>query len=330
MSNSSPPGERPPRLRDDEPIALLIAFLAFGAIFFWALNQGRQGFDFSNWLSQPGQNTARVFPFLQLSPSPNETVTLSPPATTQASPTLSPTLAPTPTTSPEALVETPTPTLTLAPTPTATLTPTPTPTTTQTVVPPAPPPQAAIVFPDVPSAYWAAPFIAALSARGIIGGFPDGTFKPNEPVTRGQFAIQLQKAFTKPDQLPPKQFPDVPSPYAPAVDKAVKSNFMTGYPDGTFRPEQQVSRVEAVNSMVKGLGIQTPANPEAVLQPYQDNAEIPGWARGRMAAAVQAGLFSGDPNNTDLLKPNEAASRADVAALVYKSMEATGQIPKGP
>lgn len=327
MSNSSPPGQRPPRFRDDEPIALLVVFLAFGAIFFWALTQGRQGFDVSSWLNQPGETAARRFPFLQLSPSPTPTVTLSPP-TVQASPTVSPTVqvsptvaasptaSPTPTISPEVSVVTPTPTLT------------PTPVPTQTVVP-VPPPQAAIAFPDVPNTYWAYPFIAALSARGIIGGFPDGNFKPNEPVTRGQFAIQLQKAFTKPDQRPPKQFPDVPANYGSAVDKAVKSNFMTGYPDGTFRPEQQVSRVEAVSSMVKGLGTQVPANPEAVLQAYPDNTEVPAWARGSMAAAIQAGLLPGDPNS-QLLKPNQAATRADVAALVYKGMEATGQIPRSP
>lgn len=328
MSNSPPPGQRPPRLRDDEPIALLIAFLAFGAIFFWALSQGRQGFDISGWLNQPGQTGARLFPFLQASPSPTPTLTISPP-TLQASPTVSPTVQvnptvqatptaiPTPTASPEISLATPTPTLT------------PTPVPTQTIVPAAPPPRAAIVFPDVPSTYWAYPFIAALSARGIIGGFPDGSFKPNEPVTRGQFAIQLQKAFTKPDQSPPKQFPDVPTVYGPAVDRAVKSNFMTGYPDGTFRPEQQVSRIEAVTSMVKGLGSPIPADPDAVLQSYQDNAEIPSWARGNMAAALQAGLFAAD-SDTKLLKPNQAATRADVAALVYRGMTATGQIPKGP
>lgn len=314
MSNSSPPGQRPPHLRDDEPIALLVAFLAFGAIFFWALTQGRQGFDFSSWLNQPNQSNqtaTTLFPWLQTSPSPSATATIVPP-TIQVSPTATPTA----TTSPEVAV-----------TPTPTLTPTPTP--TQTIVPVAPSPQAAIAFPDVPNSYWAYPFIAALSARGIIGGFPDGTFKPNEPVTRGQFAIQLQKAFTKPDQSPPKQFPDVSANYATAVDKAVKSNFMTGYPDGTFRPEQQVSRVEAVSSMVKGLGTQIPANPEAVLQAYPDNAEVPAWARGSMAAAIQAGLLPGDPNSQSL-NPRQAATRADIAGLVYKGMETTGQIPKGP
>lgn len=310
MSNSFPPGQRPPRLRDDEPIALLVTFLTFGAIFLWGLTQGRQGFDFSSWVNQPDQTAAKLFPLLEASPSPTATATIAAPPTVQASPTATPT----PTTSPEALVVAPTPTLT------------PTPTPTPTVVPASPPP-GAIAFPDVPSSYWAYPFIAALSARGIIGGFPDGTFKPNQPVTRGQYAIQLQKAFAKPDQLPPKQFSDVPATYTQAVDKAVKSNFMSGYPDGTFRPEQQVSRVEAVTSMVKGLDTQVPADPEGVLQPYQDNDQIPGWAREKMAAAIQAGLFSADAD-ANLLKPNEAASRADIAALVYKGMEATGQITR--
>jgi hypothetical protein len=179
-----------------------------------------------------------------------------------------------------------------------------------------------IVFPDVPNNYWAAPFIAALSARGIIGGFPDGTFRPNQPVTRAQYAVQLQKAFAKPDRRPPKQFTDVPatSRWATAVDQAVKANFMSGYPEGDFRPEQQVSRTEAVASMVQGLGLQEPADPEAILQPYSDRNQVPSWARGRVAAAIQAGLFSGDPD-TQLLQPIQPASRADIAALVFKGLE---------
>ncbi|MBF2029093.1 MAG: S-layer homology domain-containing protein [Oscillatoriales cyanobacterium C42_A2020_001] len=334
MSNSVPPDQRPPRLRDDEPIALLVTLLAFGAIFWWALSQGRPGWDFSSFLPGVASSptpTATPFPLPTTTPTiaPSPTIQNEVQGTVQEEGTVvvPPSSSPVPATG---AIATPQPTVS------------PSPITGQTgVVPaspiptrPVPAPTVSgtpIAFADVPSNYWAYPFIAALSARGIIGGFPDGQFKPNEPVTRAQFAVQLQKAFTKPDRLPPKPFTDVPpgSQWSNAVDKAVKGNFMSGYPEGDFRPEQQVSRVEAIASMARGLGLDEPADPEAILQAYQDRNQIPAWARGRMAAAIQAGIFSGD-RDTQLLNPNQAATRADIAALVYKGLELSGSVPKLP
>lgn len=337
MTHSPPPDQRPPRLRDDEPIALLVTFLTFGAIFTWVLTQGRNTWDLSSFL--PGVGNA---PTATVSPAP----TVSPPAPPAApAPPAPPTgvtgnlgnatgnvtgnLTPPAGSAPQPPAVIP-PTAEVSP-PGGQLPPAPVPTTAPTPNPPgvtptrpAPPTVVGkvIVFPDVPSNYWAAPFIAALSARGIIGGFPDGSFRPNEPVTRAQYAVQLQKAFTKPDRRPPKSFTDVPadSRWATAVDQAVKANFMSGYPEGDFRPEQQVSRVEAVASMMQGLGIAEPADPEAILQPYSDRDQIPSWARGRMAAAIQAGLFTGD-STTQQLQPTQAATRADIAALVFRGIE---------
>lgn len=321
MTNPQPPDQRPPRLRDDEPIALLVAFIAFGAIFWWALSQGRGGWDVSSLI--PGLASS---PTPTTSPSPLATATLplqpSPRATGSGqgstnSPVVDGVPVPQPTLGTE-LAPVPQPTLT--PTPSTGISPAP-------IKPlPAPVPGQAIAFPDVPQTYWAAPFIAALSAKGIIGGFPDGTFKPNQPVTRAQYAVQLQKAFTKPDRQSPRPFTDVPanSPWAIAVDKAVKANFMNGYPEGDFRPEQKISRTEAIVSMAQGLKLTQPADPEAILQAYGDRDQVPAWARGRVAAAIQSGIFPGDPASSKSLNPNQPATRADIAALVYKGLEASG------
>ncbi len=68
-------------------------------------------------------------------------------------------------------------------------------------------------FSDVSSNYWAANFIQQLSQRGVIAGFPDGTFRPEEAVTRAQFAAMVNKAFQKAQQRSPINFSDVPSNY---------------------------------------------------------------------------------------------------------------------
>ena len=344
MSNSLPPDQRRRILREDEAIALFVALLTFGGIFGWAVSQSGQRFNVSDWWSgisstitqQPlvttpssgaspsvGQVPSPA-PLPQPSPLTGETITgdlgvsgetLSSPqpspsatvgtaestATVSPSPTLSPSISPSP--SPQATALKPSPSLTNPGTP--------------------------LAFQDVPQDFWAAKYIGALSAVGVIGGFPDGTFRPNQPVTRAEYAVQLQKAFTKPNQLPPKAFSDVPagSKWSVAVDGAVKANFMSGYPEGTFLPEQQVLRVEAVASMVKGMGLPLPPDPEAVLQAYSDGNKVPGWARSWVAAAINAGLISGDPDTREIT-PNKPATRADIAALIYKGLEVNGTLPQ--
>lgn len=97
-------------------------------------------------------------------------------------------------------------------------------------------------FPDVEQSYWAADFISALTQRDIINGFPDGTFKPDAPVTRAQFATMLQVAFQKPEQLSAIEFADIPSGYwaAPAIREAYEVGFLSGYPGGVFQPSQNI------------------------------------------------------------------------------------------
>ncbi|MGB6017271.1 MAG: S-layer homology domain-containing protein, partial [Nodosilinea sp.] len=68
-------------------------------------------------------------------------------------------------------------------------------------------------FTDVSSGYWAREFIATLAARNIIAGFPDGTFRPDEPVTRAQFAAMVRQAFNQSTVRSATSFVDVPADY---------------------------------------------------------------------------------------------------------------------
>lgn len=346
MTNSSPPEQRPPRRREDEAVAVVVTFLAFAAIFGWSISQG-QAWNPLRFLSgvfpfpapeelisvspvpDPQVTTAPTpFPNPEVSPTPEATLPREPTPDSQLTPgqttivPFNPTAPrPSPTPDSQATVPPPSPVVPVVPIPVPPATPSPE-VSTPSPKPTSTPSPSPVAFTDVSKDYWAYPFIAALASRGIIGGFPDGTFRPNQPVTRGQFAVQLQKAFTKPDRSPARQFTDVPPNdfWANAVDKAVKANFMSGYPDGTFRTEQSVSRVEAVSSIARGIGLPEPTDPNAVLQGYVDRNQVPDWARGKVAAAIQAGIFSGDPDTLEL-NPTQPASRADIAALVYQALE---------
>lgn len=115
-------------------------------------------------------------------------------------------------------------------------------------------------FSDVQPNYWAQPFIRGLAARNIVTGYPDGTFRPEQAVDRDEFAAIIRKAF---DQPPIRQiqsgavYKDVPANYwaTRPIEEAYQQGFMTGYPGGYFRPNQSVSKVEAIVALNKGLNL---------------------------------------------------------------------------
>ncbi|MCY7332191.1 MAG: S-layer homology domain-containing protein, partial [Pseudanabaena sp. CAN_BIN31] len=99
-------------------------------------------------------------------------------------------------------------------------------------------------FNDVPTGYWAQTFIQELASRDIIKGFPDGEFRPNDLVTRAQFAAMLSKAVNKAPIRGGVTFVDVASNYwaANAIQKSYTTGFMAGYPGNVFEPEQNIPR----------------------------------------------------------------------------------------
>lgn len=118
--------------------------------------------------------------------------------------------------------------------------------------------------------YWAKPFIEALASRDVIKGYPDGTFRPDQPVDRDEFAAILRTAFDQPQERQigsGSDYRDVPKGYwaAPAIEEAYEAGFMRGYPDGSFRPNQSVTKVEALVSLAQNINLNSkvPANSQA-------------------------------------------------------------------
>ena len=99
-------------------------------------------------------------------------------------------------------------------------------------------------FTDVPKDYWAANYIGYVQQFGIISGYADGSFRPNAPVTRAEFAV-IACRFEKLTQGG-KSFADVPSAHwaAKYIDFAATRGWVTGYADGTFKPENPITRAE--------------------------------------------------------------------------------------
>lgn len=178
---------------------------------------------------------------------------------------------------------------------------------------------------------WARPFIEGLAQRGIVSGFPDGTFRPNEAMNRAQFAAILLKAFQKPSKRKYASFVDVPSKHwaAAAIQKAYESEFLSGYPDKRFRLDDKITKVQVLISLVSGLGIAS--NNTSYLkfplsQFYEDADQIPDYATDKVAAATGASMVVNYPTLKSL-KPNQVATRADVAAFIYQALVHIGQVP---
>lgn len=99
-------------------------------------------------------------------------------------------------------------------------------------------------FSDVPKGYWAANYIGYMQQFGIITGYSDGSFRPNAPVTRAEFAA-IASRFEKLTEGS-KSFTDVSDTYWAAryINFAATRGWVTGYSDGTFKPENTITRAE--------------------------------------------------------------------------------------
>lgn len=195
-----------------------------------------------------------------------------------------------------------------------------TPTTTPTNTPPA-------KFSDVPDDYWAKPAIQALLTINVVSGFPDGSFRPNEPVTRAELAAQLQKVFDQKAKQKGVKYKDIANDYwaAKAINQVSESGFLRGYPGEIFQPEQKVPRVQVLVALASGLNLNLPSQSAGMIKQYKDAKDIPNYAIQKVAAATQNRLVVNYPDRT-LLNPNQPATRAEVAVMIHQALAIAGEV----
>ena len=185
---------------------------------------------------------------------------------------------------------------------------------------------AQVQFSDVQSSYWASQYVQSLAQANVIGGFPDGSFRPDEEMTRAQFASILSGAFPLPSIREAKTFSDVPADHwaAGAISSAYAKGFLSGYPDGTFGLDQPITRLEVLLSLASGLGIETSGSADELLAAFDDRGEIPEWAVDAIAAATGNQLIVNYPNVRQL-NPARNATRAEIAAIAHQALVNSGR-----
>lgn len=178
--------------------------------------------------------------------------------------------------------------------------------------------------------YWMQPCIEQLARQRIINGYPDGSFKPNAPVTRAEFAAMVDAAFPNASAVRTGgKFADIPKNYwaSAAIERAYQKGFLAGYPGGVFQPNQKIPRAQALVSLSSGLKY-VPTQPaiETLNKAFTDVTAIPEYSRSAIAAATEKQLIVNYPN-VRTLNPNQLASRADVAAFLCQATGTTDLVP---
>ena len=185
-------------------------------------------------------------------------------------------------------------------------------------------------FPDVAPDHWAAKQIEELSSAGIIVGYPDGTFQPDENVTRAEFASMAIKALGQQNitVAQPVNFEDItPEFWAyDAIQKALYFDLISVQQEGgNFRPDDSVSRAESIAMAVNALtteDISKEKATEVLSKKYKDISNVPEWflipAGKAEILNMMVVIPTGNRNNIEAARP---ATRAEVAAILYRMIE---------
>ncbi|WP_337100490.1 S-layer homology domain-containing protein [Paenibacillus sp. YIM B09110] len=146
------------------------------------------------------------------------------------------------------------------------------------------------------SGHWAESNIIAMS-RSIVRGYPDNTFRPDNTVTRAEFAVMLIKAL-KPEGIGAAlTFTDaaqIGSWAEKEVSLAVKLGIIKGYTDGSFRPDKEISRAEMAAIIARALKLTLD---ETAITGFTDDKDLPKWAKSSIVAVNKAGIMQGRGSN---------------------------------
>ena len=188
-------------------------------------------------------------------------------------------------------------------------------------------------FPDVPDGHMYQAAIEALAEAGVIGGNPDGSFKPANAVNRAAMLKMLYRAAgLTPDKGRAVCFKDVEkgSWYEPYVCDAVERHIVQGFNDGTFRPSAEVTRTQAVKMMLLTFGF-----PVSELTDQTKNflkfidVATSAWYTKFLNAAFELHILPIDGQAGSSFYPERPLLRGEAAAYIYNAMKVGKVVPKG-
>ncbi|MGF7184914.1 hypothetical protein GGQ84_000999 [Desulfitispora alkaliphila] len=164
--------------------------------------------------------------------------------------------------------------------------------------------------------HWAEEEITNWVGRGLVTGYQDGTFLPNQHISRAEFVTIVNRVFgfTEESNV---SFSDVSDGawYAEQVKRAYAAGYITGYQDNTFRPNQEISRQEVATILARLFKLEGQYN----LTDFNDYLQFPDWSKEAISSVVASGFMSGYPDNS--FKPGEATTRAETVITLSRAAE---------
>lgn len=183
-------------------------------------------------------------------------------------------------------------------------------------------------YADLPKDHWAYKQIQILTDFNVVVGYPDGNYRPEQNVTRAEFATMVIKAFEqqKAEIKQPAKFTDMSEKdwFWGMVQRAVMFDLLKGYPDGHFDPYGNVSRGHVISTTVNALTTETISNQKAkeILEnSYSDYDQIPDWLIIAAGKAEILGMVVKAPGEETVINAERPATRAELAAFLVKMLE---------
>jgi PKD repeat protein len=186
-----------------------------------------------------------------------------------------------------------------------------------------------VTFSDVPADHWAIDYILACVDANVVTGYPDGTYRPAQPVDRGQMAVYVSRGLVAPsgdaaipDPEPPPSFSDVADHWAYKwIEYAVSQNVVQGYPDGTYRPSVTVDRGQMAVYIARALVAPSgdAGVPDGPSKPTFSDVPTDHWAYKHVEFAVDNGVVTGYPDGT--YRAGNVVDRAQMAVYVQRAFD---------
>jgi len=175
----------------------------------------------------------------------------------------------------------------------------------------------AITYPADAKGHWAEEKIQKFLDNGVIVGYNDGTFKPDNFVTRAEFVTIINRYF-KFEKTVDIGFTDIPKDawYKLQIQKAMGEGYILGYNDNSFRPNNFITRQEAAVIIAKLLkfDITSEDNDGKGLDEFIDTSNIPAWSKGSLNVLIRHSLLKGYPGKT--VGYQKYLTRAELLALL--------------
>jgi len=161
--------------------------------------------------------------------------------------------------------------------------------------------------------HWAEKSISTWVQRGYIDGYANGKFMPNQAITRAEFCTFINKLLGY-KKISPLRYSDVKGNewYALDMGKAVAAGYLGGYPDGTIRPNQGITREEIASILTKVFSLKNVQ--KNALSKFKDRESISSWSNLSVNTVVYNKYMSGFPDKT--FRPASTVTRAEALAIV--------------